>query len=198
MAVRLGNRRDRLFRSEKLHGVNGLTLDDFARLPADGGRHEINAGELITLPAAKSLHSRIARSIFIAIQTVLDKHGLYEAFPEAGYVLSSDPLTIRQPDVSVLSKERIRSTAADNYFEGATDVAIEIVSPSDSAEDLQIKVTQYLQYGAKQVWILYPKTRNIHVFAAGAAPIILDQDQTLEGGDLLPSFSTKVADLFAV
>jgi Uma2 family endonuclease len=162
-----------------------LTLEDFARLPADGARHEINAGELIALPPAKSLHSRIARSIFMAIQAVLDTHGLYEAFAEAGYVLSHDPLTIRQPDVSVLSKERIRSTGADNYFEGAPDLAVEIVSPSDSAEDLQIKVTQYLQCGAKQVWVLYPKTQNIHVFATGAALIILGQDETLEGGDLL-------------
>ncbi|HEY3935980.1 MAG TPA: Uma2 family endonuclease [Bryobacteraceae bacterium] len=174
------------------------TIEDFARLPADGARHELNAGELITLPPVKSLHSRIARSIFIAIQAILDRHGLYEAFTEAGYVLSRNPLTIRQPDISVLSRERIRATAADSYFEGAPDLAVEIVSPSDSAEDLEIKVNQYLQGGAKQVWVAYPKTRKIHVFSSGTAPIILDQDQTLEGGDLLPGFSAKVADLFAI
>jgi Uma2 family endonuclease len=175
-----------------------LTLEDFTRLPADGARHEINAGELITLPPAKSLHSRIARSIFLAIQAVLDKHGLYEAFAEAGYILAHHPLTIRQPDVSMLSKERIRSTAGDNYFEGAPDLAVEIVSPSDSAEDLEIKVNQYLQCGAKQVWIAYPKTRKVHVFSGGKAGAILDENETLEGADLLPGFSTKVADLFAV
>jgi Uma2 family endonuclease len=175
-----------------------LTLEDFARLPADGARHEINAGELITLPPAKSLHTLIALAVLEALQGYLKRQPIGRALPEAGYILSHDPLTIRQPDVSMLSKERIRATAAENYFEGAPDLAVEVVSPSDSAEDLQIKVKQYLQYGAKQVWILYPKTQNIHVFFTGAALIILDHDQTLEGGDLLPGFSTKVADLFAV
>jgi Uma2 family endonuclease len=175
-----------------------LTLEDFARLPADGARHEINAGELITLPPAKSLHTLIALAVLEALQGYLKQHPIGRALPEAGYILSHDPLTIRQPDVSVLSKERIRATAADNYFEGAPDLAVEIVSPSDSAEDLEIKINQYLQCGAKQVWIAYPKTRKIHVFSAGNAGAILDENETLEGGDLLPGFSTKIADLLAV
>jgi Uma2 family endonuclease len=175
-----------------------LTLEQFASLPAEGVRHEIDAGKLITLPPVKSLHSRIARSVFIAVQACLDDVGLSEAFSEAGYILSEDPLTIRQPDVSVLSKDRIAATDADSYFQGAPDLAVEIVSPSDSAQDLEIKIEQYLQAGARQVWVLYPKTKNIHVFSSGRSPRILDENQTLEGGDLLPGFSVRVASLFAI
>jgi Uma2 family endonuclease len=175
-----------------------LTLEQFAQLPGDDARHEMDAGTLITLPPAKSLHSRIARSVFIAIQACLDKAGLREAFSEAGYVLSQEPLTIRQPDISVLGKDRIAATDADSYFQGAPDLAVEIVSPSDSAQDLESKVKQYLQAGAKQVWVLYPKTRNIYVFSGTQSPRILEENQTLEGGELLPGFSVKVADLFAV
>lgn len=173
-----------------------LTLAEFSQLPRNGERHEMNAGELIRMPPAKSLHSRIARTLFKLLETALESSRRSEAFAEAGYVLSRSPLTIRQPDVSVLSKERIRSTGADDYFEGAPELAVEIVSPSDSAEDLQIKVDQYLATGAKQVWILYPKTRTVHVFGEDGSMAALDETQTLTGGELLPQFSAKVSDLF--
>jgi Uma2 family endonuclease len=175
-----------------------LTQEQFAQLPGDGARHEMDAGTLITLPPAKSLHTLIALTVLEALQNYLKAFAKARALPEAGYVLSQEPLTIRQPDVSVLSKDRIAATDADSYFQGAPDLAVEIVSPSDSAQDLESKVKQYLQGGAKQVWVLYPKTRNIHVFSGAQSPRILDANQTLEGGELLPGFSVKVADLFAV
>ncbi len=175
-----------------------LTLEEFARLPKDGACHELNAGELLTLPPPKSLHSRIAAAILFRIQAHLHPLGTSDALPEAGYILSRNPLTIRQPDVSVLSRERIRATDPDSYFEGAPELAIEVVSPSDSAEDLEIKTKQYLQNGSRQVWILYPKTQTVHVFSGGTAAIILDRDQMLDGGDLLPGFHVSVASLFAI
>jgi Uma2 family endonuclease len=175
-----------------------VTLEEFARLPKDGVRHEMSAGELLTLPPPKSLHSRICRFVFLRIEAALGPLGMSEAFQETGYILSRNPLTIRQPDVSVISLERIRGANPDSYFEGAPELAVEVVSPSDSAEDLDIKTKQYLQSGARQVWILYPKTQTVQVFSSGAAAVILDRDQTLEGGDLLPGFSVPVASLFAI
>src|SRR6266478_4584803 len=114
-----------------------LTLGEFAQLPGDGVRHEISEGELIAVPAPKSLHSRIVSKVFNGIQAVLGESGFGEVFLEAGYLLSREPLTVRQPDVSVLSKERIETTAPDDYFEGAPELAVESVSPSHSAQDLE-------------------------------------------------------------
>jgi Uma2 family endonuclease len=173
-----------------------LTLQEFAQLPGDGVRHEISEGELITLPPPKSLHSRIASKVFNAIQALLAKSALGEALAEAGYILSREPLTIRQPDVSVLSTERIQGTAAEDYFEGAPELAVEVVSPSDSAEDLEVKVEQYLHSGAKQVWVLYPKTKRLHLFRPGNQLRVLDETQTLDAAELFPGLSVKVADLF--
>ncbi len=173
-----------------------LTLEQFSKLPRGQEQHELSAGKLITMAPPKFLHSQIARAVFKLLEQFLDKAGFAEAFPETGYVLSRDPLTIRQPDISVLTKERIRSTKADDYVEGAPELAVEVVSPSDPADDLQIKVDQYLDAGAKQVWVVYPKTKRIHVFHGGRSMVILDETQMLEGGDLLPGFSVKVADLF--
>jgi Uma2 family endonuclease len=172
-----------------------MTVEEFSRLPGEGARHEINAGELITLPPPKSMHSLTLLAVLECLQAYLRKHPIGRAIPEAGYVLSREPLTIRQPEVSVLSKERIQATGEDSYFEGAPELAVEVVSPSDSAEDLEIKVGQYLSAGAQQVWVLYPKTRDLHVYSAKHA-VVLKSDDVLKGGEFLPGFAVKVSELF--
>lgn len=174
-----------------------ITIEEFSRLPRGFDRHELNAGELITMPPPKSVHALLALNILETLQAYLKEQAVGRVIPEAGYILSRDPLTIRQPDVSVLSKERIQTTRPDDYFEGAPELVVEVVSPFESAEDLEVKIEQYLRFGAKQVWVLYPKTKRMHVFYAAGERRILDETQTLEGGELLPGFSVKIADLFA-
>lgn len=173
-----------------------ITMDEFARLPRDGARHEISEGELITMPPPKSLHDRVVSALSELLAVHLRRHSVYRAFPGAGYILSRDPLTIRQPDVSLLSKQRVEATDPDDYFEGAPEIAIEVVSPSDPAQDLEIKIEQYFRAGAQQVWVVYPKTQRVHVHYADRRSLILSGDETLAGGDLLPGFSIKTADLF--
>jgi Uma2 family endonuclease len=173
-----------------------MTVEEFSRLPADGARHEMNAGELITLPPPKSLHSLTSLAVLEALQPYLRQHPLGRAIPEAGYILSREPLTIRQPDVSVLSNARIEAPPEDSYFEGAPELAVEIVSPSDVPEELEVKIRQYLNAGAKQVWVLYPKARHADVFEENKATV-LSGDEELKGGDLLPGFSIRVSELFS-
>lgn len=130
-------------------------------------------------------HNRIVRKVFKAIEASLDKSGAGEAYVEAGEILSRIPATMRIPDISFVSNERIKVTAEEGYLEGAPDLAVEVFSPSQSAADLDVKVRQYLQFGAKQVSVLYPKTKSIHVFRPGLAPEILEQSQMLDGGDVV-------------
>ncbi len=172
-----------------------LTLEEFSQLPRDGQRHEITEGRLITMPPPKSLHARIGLAVLKALQAHLQKKGKADVMPEVGYILSLDPLTVRQPDVSVLSNDRISATPPDSYFQGAPELAIEVVSPSDSAEDLELKAAQYLQSGSVEVWIIYPKTKTVHVHHSGGQVRILRAIDVLDS-TALPGFSMKVADLF--
>ena len=91
----------------------------------------------------------------------------------------------------MVSKELIRVTGENEHLEGAPELAVEVVSPSDSAQDLSLKVDQYLGAGTKQVWVLYPKVKRVHVFYSEAAPSMLDATQTLLGADVVPGFSVK-------
>lgn len=173
-----------------------MTVEEFKRLPDNGNKHELSEGLLITMPPPFSLHSLIVVQVLELLQAYLRQNPVGRAIPEAGYFLFRHPPTVRQPDVSVLSEERMHAAPKDSWFEGAPELAVEVVSPSDSAQDLEIKTRQYLQAGAKQVWVLYPATRTVHVACPDSAVLILNESETLTGGDLLPGFSVQVADLF--
>lgn len=173
-----------------------LTLAEFERLPDDGLRHEINAGELISMTWPKSGHTLTARIIDRALSRFAETRDLGLVLLEAGYLLSSDPPTLRAPDVSFLRAGRVCHIDPDRYIEGAPDLAVEVVSPGESAQDLAEKVRQYLAAGAHAVWVVYPKTREVHVFRRSSASV-LTQNDVLEAPELLPGFSVPVSELFA-
>jgi Uma2 family endonuclease len=79
----------------------------------------------------------------------------------------------------------------------APDLAVEVLSPSDRMAEAPSKVTMYLQAGVQLVWLLDPETRTISIFRPDAAPRTLYENDTLDGGDVLPGFSVSVAELFA-
>ncbi len=96
------------------------------------------------------------------------------------------------PDVSVVHRSRLSGDV--RVFQGAPDLAIEVVSPSDTAKHLERKVDAYLQGGAKSVWIVYPDARSVTVYRAEAIRK-LRADQTIED-PLLPGFSSPVSAFF--
>lgn len=74
------------------------------------------------------------------------------------------------------------------YPEMAPDLAVEVVSPSDTAEDLQQKVGEYLVSGTRLVWVIYPDTKSVTVFTPGGQARVLGVQDTLNGEDVLPGF----------
>jgi Uma2 family endonuclease len=136
-----------------------LSAADFLRLPPqEGKKFELDEGELVEMTLPTYQHNRVVRRVLQFLDRYLESHPAGEVFaPDAGYILSQDPATLRGPDVSFLRAERARLIDPKaSAFQGAPDLAIEVVSPSDSARDLQRKVTQYMAAGAHAVWIVYP------------------------------------------
>lgn len=79
----------------------------------------------------------------------------------------------------------------------APDLAVEIVSPSNTWADVAAKIRDYLEAGTRLVWIVDPRSRTVTVQASGAAPQVLSADEELEGRDVLPGFTIRVGQLFA-
>ncbi len=123
-----------------------MTWEAFEQLPDDAMHYEILEGELVTLPPPKSGHSLVASRVANSLR-VLEERRLGRVFWEAGYKLSHDPATWIQPDISFLREDRVRATAQDGYFLNAPELAVEVVSPSESARDLDCKVDALLAAG---------------------------------------------------
>jgi Uma2 family endonuclease len=172
-----------------------LTWEAFEKFPDDAMHHELIEGELQILPPPKSNYSRIAKRFFLALLTA-ENERRGEALMEAGFKLSNDPATWIQPDVSFVLSDRISATPEEGYFIGAPALAIEVVSPSESASDLQRKVNLLLRSGGLAVLVIHPRIREVHGYLAHGAPFILGMNDTLTLPALLPDWQLPVAKLF--
>jgi Uma2 family endonuclease len=165
-----------------------LSLDEFAALPDDGMKHELNEGELITMPPSKPRHGNCQLTLGSALREFVMAHGLGKVFTESGYRLT--PHTVRGPDVSFVRKSRLQNP--DEYFEGGPDLAVEIVSPGDDASDLREKIKQYLNAGTSVVWVIYQRSRQIEIHTPDKTIRTLGAEDTLEAPELLPGFHLSV------
>jgi Uma2 family endonuclease len=172
-----------------------MTWEDFERLPdGDGYHRELLEGELQVLPPAKSGHSLVAHRAHSILQPIGPRIG--RAFLEAGYRLSQSPATWVQPDVSFLRKERIDATDEDGYFLGAPDLAVEVISPSESGADIQRKVALLLAAGSHAVWVIYPKTKTVQVNLPDGTSFTRGMKDSLSAPFLLAGWEFPVAKLF--
>ena len=174
-----------------------MTWAAFEQLPSGDGFHrEMIEGELQVLPPPKSFHSKIAKTAFKKLLE-LESLAQGQAYLEAGYKLATDPPTWVQPDASFLANERDRATGRENYFEGAPDLAIEVVSPSESARDLRKKVRLMLSSGSLIVLVIYPNEQIVEVHRPDGTSVTLKPGDTLTIPELAKDWSVPVADLFA-
>ena len=174
-----------------------LSWEAFEQLPdGDGSHRELMEGELQILPPPKANHSIIANRVF-KVLLPLDFRGLGSVFLEAGYNLSADPATWLEPDASFLRKDRVRDRHVDGYFHGGPELAVEIVSPSESATDLQNKVRLFLQAGTLAVWVIFPKTHTVEVHLPTGTSFTRILADTLDAPFLLDGWQFPVAQLFA-
>lgn len=107
----------------------------------------------------------------------------------------------RKPDVAFVSFARWPEDRAFPYRGNPMDVVpelmVEVISPTDDAEDVLIKAFEYLESGALLVWLIYPRVRTIHAYTSpDQPPRVFREEGTLDAGDVLPGFSVSVAALF--
>ena len=178
-------------------GTALMSWEEFEQLPdGDGIHRELIEGELQELPPAKSGHSRIATKVFLALLP-LQQSGVGEVLIEAGFKLSARKSSWIQPDVSFVSKGRILSTAEDGYFLDPPDLAVEVVSPSETAPALQNKVDIMLERSCKAVWVIFPKTKTVKVHLPDGTSYTRSAGARLDAPFLDPDWSMAVDELFA-
>ncbi len=178
-----------------------MTAEELWELPERPGvRYELVRGVPVEVPGAGALHNLIAALVYRLIYEFARTRNLGLVFTDGvAYILGHNPDTVRIPDASFVSRERIpESGIPEGFWPGAPDLAVEIVSPNDRAEDVHDKVRDYLAAGTRLVWVLWPKSRSLTVYTPDGQARELGPEQELDGGDVLPGFRAPVAALFAV
>lgn len=175
-----------------------LTAEDFWRLYAGKDtRYELVKGELIEMAPVAGRHGIVASRVDTALRLFLREHPLGEVMVEVGFCLECRPDTVRGPDVAFIRAERIPPEGMpEGFFPGAPDLAIEVVSPNDTAVEVLAKVQDYLSHGTLAVWVLYPRVRSVMAYRADGSARLLTMGASLEDEELLPGFSLPLDELF--
>ena len=176
-----------------------LTLEEFECLPDDESRTELVRGKLVREPPAGMDHGWLGNYLAFLITGFVLDHGLGQVFnADTGFVLFEDPPTVRAPDVAFVSLERLPPPEESIGFGHlAPDLAIEIVSPSNTAIEILEKAEDYLEAGTRLVWVVEPRRGSVTVYRSRSEVRLLRGDNTLDGYDVLPGFSLTVAEVFA-
>lgn len=174
-----------------------VTAEEFFKLANDHSRHELVRGEVVTMPPAGFAHGEDASGIDWFLESHVREHGGGQVVVEVGFTLFRDPDTVRAPDVAFVSESRLPSPGQRRkFYEGAPDLAVEVVSPDDTASEVLEKVREYLAAGTRLVWVVDRRTGSVAVYRANGTTQFLGESDTLSGEDVLPGFTVRVGDLF--
>ena len=175
-----------------------LTIEQYAALDEPVGvRYELSEGELIVTPSADFFHNDIRDRFNARLRVFLDACPCGNVISEMDMTLAAD--VVRRPDVAFIRKGRLEGVDLHRVpLPIAPDLAIEIVSKNDRADDLNLKVSQYLQAGVQAVWLFYPSTRLAYRYVPGK----LDPEvRSAKAGDrfeepeLLSGFSLPLSEI---
>lgn len=185
------------------HTTTGLTATDLADLPTGmGERYELIEGKLIALSPAKPIHGFVANAIseILGMYNRKVHFGLIFA-AETGYRTRGDERTVRAPDVSLISFTRSPAKTlrdlGDDFGSVAPELVVEVISPNDRATEIAQKTQEWLDFGVLTVWNVYPDTQQIYVHTLSQVRV-LNVDDMVDGGDVLPGFSAPVRTFFEI
>jgi Uma2 family endonuclease len=179
--------------------VQRLTAEDLFDLNVPDEKTELVDGELLRMSPAGGEHGVVALRIGARLLTFVEERDLgVVCAAETGFLVRRDPDTVRAPDAAFVSRERMgKDRPPKKFWPLAPDLAVEVVSPSETAELVQERLRDWFAAGTRAVWMLYPGTASVHAYRSPSEVRILQRDDVLTGDDdLLPGFSCPVAGLF--
>jgi Uma2 family endonuclease len=177
---------------------NYFSADDLWALPDDGQRHELVKGELRTMAPSNSAHGGVVANLTAPLGVYVRSKKLGATLgAETGFIISRNPDTVRAPDIAFVRANRIPAGGLpEKFFPGPPDLAVEVVSPSDTVYEVEEKVEDWLAAGTTLVWIVNSRKRTVTIYASNQQPRVLNESDLLRGEDVIPGFEYPVKDIF--
>ena len=168
-----------------------MTLEDFLESDLEG--YEYAKGKLIPMAPPTMEHGEISMNISFLLGLHIRENRLGRLYPADTDFKLGDRLV--KPDVAFVSTARLPENR-DQASLIAPDLAVEVVSPSDTFRRVVRKVLDYLEGGTKMVWIVEPGSKTVTVYRSETDIKLLTRNDTLTGEDVVEGFSCQVAQLF--
>jgi Uma2 family endonuclease len=165
-------------------------------LPKDGHKYELLEGDLIMSPVHAN-HGAICIRMILLVGTFVQQHDLGAVYDSStGFRLAPDLLL--SPDVSFVSKARLKKllVAPDKFLQGAPDLVVEVLSPSDRLVQLNRKLDHYFEHGTRLAWLINWRKEQVHIYTPDSIEALTGPNDILTGGAVLPGFKSKLAKIF--
>ncbi|MCT7983882.1 Uma2 family endonuclease [Laspinema sp. A4] len=179
--------------TEKKH----WTDEEFIALSRDGNQYELVNGKVIDMGNSGMEHGYIACILVAALITVVKPNKL-GAICDSSTAFTLKNGNKRAPDISFVSKNRLQGLTRPprGFFQGSPDLAVEILSPSNTVEEIHSKIVEYFENETQLVWVIHPDEKFVLVYHTPEPDGFLRSGDRLDGEDIIPGFSLAVSELF--
>lgn len=160
--------------------------------------YEIVRGEVVESPTMGSYEVSVANLLAYLMEPFARQHRLGRTWTEILFQIDAEAQTARRPDLAFISAARWpldSPVPRENAWPVIPDLAVEIVSPGNSADEIATKVDEYFRAGVRRVWVIYPKIPRLYDFQSPRINQGYDLNDPVDGGDILPGFSFRLADI---
>jgi Uma2 family endonuclease len=173
------------------------TDEEFMALPKDGHRYELVNETLVDMGNSGMEHGYVA-CILVAVLTTFVQQNKLGAVCDSSTAFTLKTGNKRSPDVSFVARERLNGLKRPPrcFFQGSPDLVVEILSPSNTVEEIHEKIVEYFNNDTRLVWVIHPDEKYVLVYHSPEPDRLLRSQDQLEGEDVVPEFSMPVADLF--
>jgi Uma2 family endonuclease len=161
--------------------------------------YEVVDNEIREIPYLGAFETNLASTLLRILGHFVFTAKLGRADSEMLFLISPERNLQRRPDVSFVSYKRWsrnRPVPSVSAWEVVPDLAVEFVSPSNTANELARKVDDYFEAGVECVWVVYPVLEKIHVMDSPTSVRILARNDTLDGGTVVPGFQLRLSEFF--
>lgn len=175
-----------------------MTADELLAMPKDGYRYELVRGVLRKMAPVGHTGGFYELRIGSLLAIYVDGNGLGRAYgANTGFILERGPDYVLAPDASFVRQERVEEVEeVHGYFPGVPDLVVEVISPSDRYTDVYEKVEEWLNAGARMVVVVNPRNKTVQVYHSMTDVVTLSEDDTLDGGDVVPGWRLPIANIF--
>jgi Uma2 family endonuclease len=171
-----------------------MTAEELLYTSVPNKRTELVRGRLVVHEPPGGRHGYVAANLAFRLNQHIDLTGAGAVFVgDVGFTLRRDPDTVRGPDVAFVSKDRLPQPIPHSYLELAPDLVVEVLSHTDRPGEVLAKVGDWLDAGARLVWVIDPDRRLARVYRADGTESLLDETGQLLGEDVRPGFTCTLA-----